>query len=142
MNDSASSSYRSPDGGQHAGAHGGLTHPAAEAPGTAPSAGSGQDQGQALKVVCSWCATVLRAGVEPVSHGICTPCKDRQSLNVLALSLTRARTDLLTLQAAILILVPYIKRYSDRGWPSLEEYERGEASLAFAALRVAVGDDL
>jgi hypothetical protein len=29
------------------------------------------------KVVCAWCATVLREGVGPVSHGMCPPCVQR-----------------------------------------------------------------
>jgi len=29
----------------------------------------------ALRVVCAWCKTTLREGVEPASHGICDSCK-------------------------------------------------------------------
>lgn len=30
-----------------------------------------------LQVVCAWCATEMRPGVLPVSHGICAPCRAR-----------------------------------------------------------------
>lgn len=28
----------------------------------------------ALRVVCAWCSREMRAGLEPVSHGICSSC--------------------------------------------------------------------
>lgn len=28
-----------------------------------------------MKVVCAWCGVVLAEGDEPVSHGLCQPCK-------------------------------------------------------------------
>lgn len=27
------------------------------------------------KMICAWCKKVVRKGVEPASHGICTPCR-------------------------------------------------------------------
>lgn len=27
------------------------------------------------RVECAWCCAVLREGTEPVSHGICQPCR-------------------------------------------------------------------
>ena len=30
---------------------------------------------EAARVVCAWCDTVLLAGCEPVSHGICATCE-------------------------------------------------------------------
>lgn len=27
-----------------------------------------------LKVVCAWCKTTMREGIEPVTHGICDTC--------------------------------------------------------------------
>ena len=32
-----------------------------------------------LRVVCAWCGKVLREGVGPVSHGICTVCATKVS---------------------------------------------------------------
>ena len=30
-----------------------------------------------LRAVCSWCGTLIREGVEPISHGMCPPCADK-----------------------------------------------------------------
>ena len=30
---------------------------------------------RAPRVVCAWCGVELSAGAEPVSHGICDPCR-------------------------------------------------------------------
>jgi hypothetical protein len=28
------------------------------------------------KKICAWCDTEMQSGVEPASHGICTPCRE------------------------------------------------------------------
>lgn len=29
-----------------------------------------------VRVECAWCGEIMREGVDPVSHGICDPCKE------------------------------------------------------------------
>lgn len=43
----------------------------------APPAAAKQE-GPALRLVCAWCAALLRDGVEPTSHGICQSCAAKQ----------------------------------------------------------------
>jgi hypothetical protein len=31
-------------------------------------------EGRQMQVECSWCGSVMTAGRQPVSHGICPPC--------------------------------------------------------------------
>lgn len=31
----------------------------------------------APRVECAWCGVLLREGDEPVSHGICSPCREK-----------------------------------------------------------------
>lgn len=94
--DSASSSFPHPGQGQSAGAHSGLAHPVNGQGSTASSAPSGKDTVQdavpVLRVVCGWCPAVIREGVEPVSHGICPTCSDRETAR-----LREARAHLLPL---------------------------------------------
>lgn len=28
------------------------------------------------KIICAWCQKILVEGLEPISHGICDPCRD------------------------------------------------------------------
>jgi len=30
------------------------------------------------KIICAWCEKVLVEGPEPISHGICEECRDRE----------------------------------------------------------------
>lgn len=34
--------------------------------------------GDSSRSICAWCGVLIREGSEPISHGACEPCVDRE----------------------------------------------------------------
>lgn len=152
MKASASSSSQDVATGQHGTVDSGQTAPPA-GPLSAPvSAGSAQVTGQAIFTrPCVWCAlnrpnqkpnliTVLAEN----SDGICKECagKAREAIGLAIRERAGRRllAEMYTTSAAILVLLPFLKREEQLGWPGYSADEVIDFSHALADLRAAVGD--
>jgi len=146
-------SHRTPDAGQHAGAHSGLIHPSGSPLGPHPSAHSGQGAGQATVYArpCLWCrlhrplqkpntVQTLTEG----SDGICAECvaaaRDGFAAAARERQGRRLTAEMYTLGAAIIVLLPVLLNQQDEGWPGVDSEVRSEYTDALTDLLAAVGD--
>lgn len=56
---------------------GGSDSPRRDTPVASDPPKSSGESGEVLRLICSWCKTVLRDGRAPASHGICAQCSKR-----------------------------------------------------------------